>query len=293
MAAAFSRETSRPSVTAALPPVTALLRSTRIGRRGIADGRVPFGWRQIPVQSETNGIGAQIPTEKPGVGSPGGGGGGGGGRPTHLSVAASNTVPGPHSVALPTPGDTTPARDNADKAIAAMNALRRYEVFIAHLLELVPIGRGNSRTGVGQLAIESSPPQGGLDLRARRSTGGARSAANASNLIPSKYPTVSQITRLDSLAGPPTRDARPKVPGTSPKQFGAGRLNGATSPTARRLGCRNLHGWELRTRREVLACASWAQILPIRDLSRPARAVRTDQKQLTQWPSPTSPSTPT
>jgi hypothetical protein len=46
----------------------------------------------MPVHSETNGIGAQIPMEKPGVGSPGGGGGsggGGGGTPTQLSVAAS------------------------------------------------------------------------------------------------------------------------------------------------------------------------------------------------------------
>jgi hypothetical protein len=63
------------------------------------------------VHSDTNGIGAQIPTEKYGVGSPfhagGGGGGGGGGNAAamHVFDGASNTVPSPHSVALLTDGD--------------------------------------------------------------------------------------------------------------------------------------------------------------------------------------------
>jgi hypothetical protein len=55
----------------------------------------------MPVHSETNGMGAQIPTEKYGVGSPfqGGGGGGGSGAATQLFVGGSNTVPTPHSAA--------------------------------------------------------------------------------------------------------------------------------------------------------------------------------------------------
>lgn len=67
--------------------------------------------RQIPVHSDTKGIGAQIPIEKPGVGSPfhgGGGGGGGGGAgggaggsgaTTQVFDGASYTVPTPHSAA--------------------------------------------------------------------------------------------------------------------------------------------------------------------------------------------------
>lgn len=64
----------------------------------------------MPAHSETNGIGAQIPTEKYGVMSPfhaggggGGGGGGGAGAATQLFDGASNTVPGPHSAAVATP----------------------------------------------------------------------------------------------------------------------------------------------------------------------------------------------
>lgn len=62
----------------------------------------------MPVHSETNGIGAQMPTEKPGVMSPlhiggggggGSGGGGGAGGRTQRSVAGSKIVPGPHSAA--------------------------------------------------------------------------------------------------------------------------------------------------------------------------------------------------
>jgi hypothetical protein len=54
----------------------------------------------MPVHSATNGIGAQIPTEKPGVGSPFHGGGGGGAHAaTQVFDGASKTVPCPHSVA--------------------------------------------------------------------------------------------------------------------------------------------------------------------------------------------------
>jgi hypothetical protein len=67
----------------------------------------------MPAHSDTNGMGAQIPTEKYGVGSPfqagggGGGGGGGSGAATQVLVGGSNTVPKPHSTALLTPGETT------------------------------------------------------------------------------------------------------------------------------------------------------------------------------------------
>ena len=66
----------------------------------------------MPVHSATNGMGAQIPTEKYGVRSPfhaGGGGGGGGGKgaATHVLDGGSNTVPSPHSIALLVPGETT------------------------------------------------------------------------------------------------------------------------------------------------------------------------------------------
>ena len=65
----------------------------------------------MPVQIDTNGIGAQIPTEKYGVRSPfhagggGGGGGGGSGAATQVLDGGSNTVPHPHSIALPTAGE--------------------------------------------------------------------------------------------------------------------------------------------------------------------------------------------
>lgn len=67
----------------------------------------------MPAHIETNGIGAQIPTEKYGVMSPfhaggggGGGGGGGAGAATQLFDGASNTVPAPHSTAVATPAVT-------------------------------------------------------------------------------------------------------------------------------------------------------------------------------------------
>ena len=70
----------------------------------------------MPVHSETNGMGAQIPTEKYGVGSPfhgGGGGGGGSGAATQVLEGGSTTVPQPHSVALLTAGEVavTNAKD--------------------------------------------------------------------------------------------------------------------------------------------------------------------------------------
>ena len=78
----------------------------------------------MPAQTETNGMGAQIPTEKYGVMSPfhaggggGGGGGGGAGAATQVFDGGSNTVPHPHSTALLTPGVTTVM--NASGATAA------------------------------------------------------------------------------------------------------------------------------------------------------------------------------
>ncbi len=67
----------------------------------------------MPVHSDTNGMGAQMPTEKYGVRSPfhAGGGGGGSGAATQLLDGGSNTVPDPHSAALLTPGETTVTRD--------------------------------------------------------------------------------------------------------------------------------------------------------------------------------------
>jgi hypothetical protein len=89
---------------------------------------------QIPAQSETNGIGAQIPTEKYGVISPfhagGGGGGGGGGSgaaegaTTQVFVGGSNTVPAPHSAALPTPGEMAVTKASGATAPAMMLAKR-------------------------------------------------------------------------------------------------------------------------------------------------------------------------
>ena len=65
----------------------------------------------MPVHSDTNGMGAQMPTEKYGVRSPfhagGGGGGGGCGAATQVLDGASKTVPHPHSTALLTPGEAT------------------------------------------------------------------------------------------------------------------------------------------------------------------------------------------
>ena len=53
----------------------------------------------MPVHSDTKGMGAHMPTEKPGVRSPfhagggGGGGGGGSGAATQVLDGGSNTVP--------------------------------------------------------------------------------------------------------------------------------------------------------------------------------------------------------
>ena len=78
----------------------------------------------MPAHTDTNGTGAQIPTEKYGVRAPfhtggggGGGGGGGAGAATQVLDGGSNTVPHPHSTALLTPGVTTVT--NASGAIAA------------------------------------------------------------------------------------------------------------------------------------------------------------------------------
>ncbi len=77
----------------------------------------------MPVHRDTNGMGAQIPTEKYGVRSPfhaggGGGGGGGSGAATQVLVGGSNTVPQPHSAALLTPAENTVTKmSGADAAV--------------------------------------------------------------------------------------------------------------------------------------------------------------------------------
>lgn len=92
----------------------------------------------MPKQTATNGIGKQKPTENPGVGSPfQTGGGGGGAACTQRSVAASYTVPGPHSAALAVPG-TAPAantRPNAREAAALRQSMDRV---IGDTLRAVP-----------------------------------------------------------------------------------------------------------------------------------------------------------
>jgi hypothetical protein len=81
----------------------------------------------MPVHSDTNGMGAHMPTEKPGVRSPfhaGGGGGGGSGAATQVLDGGSNTVPHPHSIALLTPGETTVMNASGANAAAPMIAER-------------------------------------------------------------------------------------------------------------------------------------------------------------------------
>ena len=82
----------------------------------------------MPAHTDTNGTGAQIPTEKYGVISPfhagGGGGGGGSGAATQVLDGGSNTVPHPHSIALLTPGETTVTNANGANAAAPMIAKR-------------------------------------------------------------------------------------------------------------------------------------------------------------------------
>jgi hypothetical protein len=83
----------------------------------------------MPAQIETNGIGAQMPIEKYGVMSPfhaggGGGGGGGCGANTHVFVGGSNTVPTPHSTALPTPGEMAVTNARGIAAVMVMIAKR-------------------------------------------------------------------------------------------------------------------------------------------------------------------------
>lgn len=82
----------------------------------------------MPVHSDTNGMGAQIPTEKYGVRSPfhagGGGGGGGNAAATQVLDGGSNTVPCPHSVALLTPGEITVTNASGANAVAPMIAKR-------------------------------------------------------------------------------------------------------------------------------------------------------------------------
>jgi hypothetical protein len=95
----------------------------------------------MPAQTETNGTGAQIPTEKYGVMSPfhaggggGGGGGGGAGAATQVFDGGSNTVPYPHSIALPIPGVMTVPNTSGAIPAVAMMARRRNGLFIEGLL---------------------------------------------------------------------------------------------------------------------------------------------------------------
>ena len=80
----------------------------------------------MPVHSDTNGMGAQTPTEKYGVRSPfhAGGGGGGSGAATQVLDGGSNTVPDPHAAALLTPVETTVTRVSGANAAAAIISIR-------------------------------------------------------------------------------------------------------------------------------------------------------------------------
>jgi hypothetical protein len=83
----------------------------------------------MPAHTDTNGMGAQTPTEKYGVMSPfhaggGGGGGGGNGAATQVFDGGSNTVPYPHSIALLTPGETIVTNASGAKVAAPMIAKR-------------------------------------------------------------------------------------------------------------------------------------------------------------------------
>src|SRR5215208_4538117 len=100
--------TKTPTITATTPDARADFHRCRkrVGRPAIVMAV------QIPVHNDTNGMGAQMPTEKYGVRSPfhaggGGGGGGGSGAATQLFDGASYTVTTPHSTALALPGATS------------------------------------------------------------------------------------------------------------------------------------------------------------------------------------------
>jgi hypothetical protein len=83
-------------------------------------------------------MGAQIPTEKYGVMSPfqagGGGGGGGAGAATQVLDGGSNTVPYPHSIALPIPGVVTVAKTSGANPRVTTVPRRRRLLFIEGLL---------------------------------------------------------------------------------------------------------------------------------------------------------------
>jgi hypothetical protein len=88
------------------------------------------------------GMGTHTPTPKPGVRSPfhagGGGGGGGAGAATHELDGASNTVPHPHSAALPTAGETTATNASGANATAEVTTKRRIVPTIAGLPRISP-----------------------------------------------------------------------------------------------------------------------------------------------------------
>ena len=66
-------------------------------------------------------------------GGGGGGGGGGAGAATQVLDGGSNTVPYPHSTALPTPGEITVTRANGDNTAVLMIHNRRHIFFIEGL----------------------------------------------------------------------------------------------------------------------------------------------------------------
>ena len=111
-------------------------RPTRVYRAALESGFTDGQWQaikrgpaQMPVHSDTNGMGAQTPTEKYGVRSPfhaggGGGGGGGSGAATQVLDGGSNTVPDPHAAALLTPVETTVTRVSGANVAAAIIAKR-------------------------------------------------------------------------------------------------------------------------------------------------------------------------
>jgi hypothetical protein len=89
----------------------------------------------MPVQTATNGMGAQIPTEKYGVMSPfHAGGGGGAGAATQVLDGGSNTVPYPHSIALPIPGVAIVAKTSEANPTVTTVPKRRRLFFIEGLL---------------------------------------------------------------------------------------------------------------------------------------------------------------
>ena len=93
----------------------------------------------------------QALTEKCGIHTGGGGAGGGGagcaGCPAkQLSVGWSYTVPAPHSVALPTVGDTSGTIANEARAVTAVIAKRRKMNTLQDIVDLATVPNFAKRT---------------------------------------------------------------------------------------------------------------------------------------------------